>query len=254
MKQKAVEAMVAYALAVAGEADDYRDRELGPIHLLKYLYLGDLAFAEENAARTFSEVPWQFYKFGPWSPELYEHLPRATEGAGAKARRFQSPYREDAVRWRLPEPTGADELASHLPLSVARAIRESVKTYHNDTYSLLHYVYRTSPMLNAAPGELLVFHAREEPSNKSAMDESAALKTITKTQLKKMKEKVRSLLADRRAHRKIISPKIEYDADYFEILDLLDREVGEPTEQTTGILEFSTAVWKSEARRGSEIP
>jgi hypothetical protein len=254
VKQEAVEAMVAWALAVAGEADDYRNRELGPIHLLKYLYLGDLAFAEENAARTFSEVPWQFYRFGPWSAELYEQLPRAAEDAGARARRFQSPYREDAVRWRLPEPTGPDELASHLPPSVARAIRQAVKAYHNDTYSLLHFVYRTSPMLNAAPGELLVFHAREESTNNPIMDESPALRTISKTQLKRIKEKVRSLLADRREHRKTISPKINYDADYFEILDLLDREVGEPTEQTTGILEFSAAVWKSEARRGSEIP
>ena len=246
--------MVAYALAVAGEADDYRDRELGPIHLLKYLYLGDLGFAEENGARTFSEVPWQFYKFGPWSAELYEYLPHATNAAGARTRHLQSPYREDTVRWSLPESSSANELALPLPSSVARAIRESVKAHHNDTYSLLHFVYRTSPMLTAAPGELLVFQAKPESSKNTIEDEPEALKIISKTQLKKITERVRSLLADRRAHSKTISPKITYDADYFEILDLLEKEAGEPLEQASGVLEFTNAVWKSEARRGSEVP
>jgi hypothetical protein len=247
--------MVAFALAMASEADDYRDRELGPIHLLKYLYLGDLAFAEINDGKSYSEAHWRFYKFGPWSAEVYEYLPRAGEVAGANVRHFESIYSEDGVRWSLPEPSNVDDIGSQLPPIVARAIKESVKVFHNDTYTLLHYVYRTAPMLTAAPGEALVFQVREEAGKyATTTPESEAPRKISKTQLKRIKERVRSYLADRGAHRKTVSPTVSYDADYFEILDLLDKEAGETIEESDGVLEFSTEVWKSEARRGSGIP
>ena len=48
MKPARVEAVFGYALAVAAQADHPRDRELGPIHLLKYLYLADVAYAEAH--------------------------------------------------------------------------------------------------------------------------------------------------------------------------------------------------------------
>ena len=34
-----------YALLLAGQEDDFFDRQLGPIHLLKYCYLADLIHA-----------------------------------------------------------------------------------------------------------------------------------------------------------------------------------------------------------------
>ena len=38
-----IDLLFQYALARAARADDFRWRELGPIHLLKYAYLADLA-------------------------------------------------------------------------------------------------------------------------------------------------------------------------------------------------------------------
>src|ERR1700743_508919 len=86
---------VQYASAVAAEADDPRDRELGPIHLLKYLYLADLSFARGNHGATFSGTRWQFYKFGPWSAPMLDRIHAAVNAAGAQERRFSSKYRED---------------------------------------------------------------------------------------------------------------------------------------------------------------
>lgn len=254
MNKGRVGAMVAYALTIASEADEYRDRELGPIHLLKFLYLGDLAFAEKNGGTSYSEIPWMFYKFGPWSAEAYEHLPAAAELAGAEERHFRSEYREDAIRWRLPHAMDPDDLVSKLPPVVSRAIRESVKTFHNHTYSLLHHVYRTAPMLSAAPGEPLVFRTKEETANVAAEVEHETLPHISKTQLKKIKERVRSRLAERRMQGNMVSPEVSYDSDFFEILDLLEEDAGRPVEGSSGVLEFSDEVWKSEARRGSGIP
>ncbi len=245
--------MVAFALAVASEADGHQDRELGPIHLIKYVYLGDLAFAEKNDGKPYSEARWKFHKYGPWSVELYQQLPRAAELAGATARHFVSRYTEDAVRWQLRRAADLDELAAQLPRVVARAIKIGVHEHHNDTSSLLHHVYRTAPMLAAAPGEELAFHARVE-DDRQAIASQPDLPEISKTQLKKLKERVRTHLAERRANTKTIVPKVSYDDEYFEILDLLDREAGDALEQTKGELEFSAEVWKSEARRGSEIP
>lgn len=242
--------MVAYALAVASEADDSRDRELGPIHLLKYLYLGDLAFAEENGGSSYSGAQWKFHKFGPWSADVYRQLSSAAESAGAAARRFHSAYAEDGVRWRLAISTSAEGIASVLPPVLARAVRMSVKAYKNDTYSLLHHVYRTGPMLSAAPGEVLVFQPKAEPDRHAAEPE---LPSISKAQLRKMREKVRAYLAERRTQGKTVSPQVSYDRDYFEIVDLLDKEPGKALEETNGVLEFSDDVWKSEARRGSDI-
>ena len=62
-----IDLLLQYALLVAGEEDEHTDRQLGPIHLIKYVYLSDLAFAERNDGKTFTGVNWQFYKFGPWS-------------------------------------------------------------------------------------------------------------------------------------------------------------------------------------------
>ena len=245
-------AMVTYALAVASEADSYQDRELGPIHLIKYVYLGDLAFAARNDGKTYSETDWKFHKFGPWSVELYQQLPQAAEVAGAVARHFQSRYNEDGVRWRLPGAASVRDLESRLPAAAARAIRLAVHEYHNDTSSLLHHVYRTTPMLTAAPGEALTFQVKEE-ADEQAPAMPPDLPDISKTQLKKLKERVRSHFAQQ-AKKKTVVPKVSYDEDYFEILDLLDREVGDALEQTEGVLEFSADVWKSEARRGSEVP
>jgi hypothetical protein len=46
-----VDLSLKYILAAA-EQEDYGNREVGPIHLIKYIYLADLAFAEKHTGET----------------------------------------------------------------------------------------------------------------------------------------------------------------------------------------------------------
>jgi hypothetical protein len=246
MKNDRVDSMIRHALAVASEADNRNDRELGTIHLLKYLYLGDLAFAEQNGV-TYSETIWTFHKFGPWSADLYLRVDPAVHALGAIERHLPSRYRDDRVRWSLN--ADPDVTARELPPAVARAIGLAVKAYHNDTHALLQHVYRTPPMLAAAPREVLTFQRKEGAVPSKDAGEPVGLPKVSKTQLRRLREKVQANLAARREQRNLTSPVVEYDQDYFEILDLLDRDAGSPVEESSGALEFSDDVWKSSARR-----
>ena len=65
-----VDLVLQYALLFAGENNEDFDRQLGPIHLLKYVYLADLFHAEKNKGDTFTGINWQFSKFGPLSQSV----------------------------------------------------------------------------------------------------------------------------------------------------------------------------------------
>ncbi|HET9233391.1 MAG TPA: hypothetical protein VFP10_04570, partial [Candidatus Eisenbacteria bacterium] len=130
--------IIQYALAVASEADDYRQRELGPIHLIKYVYLGDLASTQAGAG-SFTGATWRFHNFGPWAVEVWDRVAPAVKAIGAQERRFQSKYKdEDAVRWQTKQRGLAEQLEREVPWSVARAVRSAVRDYGNDTTALLH--------------------------------------------------------------------------------------------------------------------
>jgi len=256
-----VDLMIQYALAIANEADDYRDRELGPIHLLKYIYLGDLAFAEENEGDTFSGSPWRFHKFGPWAQELHAQIQSAATRIGAHERHFASQYQEDNTRWRHPGLDLAD-LERRLPRPVASAIRCNVARYANDTVSLLHFVYRTPPMLAAAPGESLRFdHLAEEELPRlppPTTTGSKPLPAISKTKIKKLKARIEQIYEERKAREQrdfvVPNPPPIYDDVYFQGVEWLDQLAGSPIEETRGKLTFDDSVWKSPGRRDPELP
>jgi hypothetical protein len=253
--------MIQYALAIANEADDDRDRELGPIHLLKYIYLGDLAFAQDNQGATFSGSPWRFHKFGPWAQELHAHIQSAATRIGAHERHFASQYQEDNTRWRLPDLDIAD-VERRLPRPVASAIRRNVARYANDTVSLLHFVYRTPPMLAAAPGEPLRFdHLAEEAPPRSTVPpttESKPLPAISRTKIKKLKARIEQIYEERKAREQrefvVPDPPPLYDEVYFQGVEWLDQLAGSPIEETRGKLTFDDSIWKSPGRRDPELP
>jgi hypothetical protein len=260
-----VDSMVQYALAVAAEADDPRDRELGPIHLLKYLYLADLSFAHGNRGANFSGTRWQFYKFGPWSAPMLDRIHAAVNAAGAQERCFSSKYREDNFRWLLSgfDATG---LAEKLPGPVAAAIHGNVTRFHNDTVSLLHFVYQTAPMLAAAPGEMLNLEpdpdsqaqGHEFSTGRGEASSPQPLPAVSRTRIKRLKERLATIAAERRVrHREefvIPEPAPVYDEVYSRGVEWLDQLAGTPVSSSRGRLVFDDTIWKAPSRRDSELP
>lgn len=260
MDTQRTDLVIQYALAVAGESDDYRERELGPIHLLKYVYLGDLAAAKAGQG-SFTGACWRFHKFGPWAPDVLNRIEPAVLAIGAQKRQFQSKYKEeDAVRWRKADPNLTQRLEQQLPWEVARAVKGAVRRHFSDTASLLREVYTTPPMLRAAPGEFLQLDelpkSLPQPAQQEEPHDSASLPTLSKTQVKKLQKLMRERMEQRRRDKTVTAPYPEprYDEVFAQGQEWLDGLAGEPVQAERGEIRFSEAVWKSPGRRDPELP
>jgi hypothetical protein len=256
MDSKKVDLVIQYALAVAGEAEDFRQRELGPIHLLKFIYLGDLAYAKAEGA-SFTGVRWRFHKFGPWAVEAFQRIEPAVQTIRAMERRFSSANNEEGIRWRVKNLYLAQDLESKLPWPVAREVKRAVQQYGNDTTELLHFVYKTPPMLKASPGESLDLLTTTESCETEApvAEISSPLPELSKTKVKKLQTLVKERLEEKRRTSKLITPDPapRYDEVFVSGQDWLDGLAGEPLRAEKGQLHFSAEVWKSPGRRDPEI-
>lgn len=147
-----------FALLTAGEEDRQHERQLGPIHLLKYVYLADLAFAQRNGGRTFTGANWRFHKFGPWSNAVFEVIDPALRSIGADRRAYRSDYGDDDwVRYSMRDEQLLAEKRRALPAQIALTLKRNIHRFRSDTPTLLDHVYKTEPMLAAAPSERLNF-------------------------------------------------------------------------------------------------
>lgn len=161
VNQNRVDQIVQFALARAAHEDEWALRELGPIHLIKYVYLADLAYARLHNGETFTGIDWVFFHFGPWSAPLFDRLDVAAQLIGARVRTFETSRADkDGKRYSVSS-TDAEQLerqfVRELPSEVVSAIKRDVHRFSSDTTGLLHYVYQTPPMLRAAPNERLDF-------------------------------------------------------------------------------------------------
>ena len=75
--------LLQYSLVVAGQGTGW-DRELGMIHLIKYVYLADIAYAEKHKGQTYTDILWRLYRFGPWAEEVYQRIEPALTAIGAE--------------------------------------------------------------------------------------------------------------------------------------------------------------------------
>jgi hypothetical protein len=261
-----IESVVAYALAVARCAHDEvrSDQELAEIHLVKYVYLADLAAAEATGD-TYTGTAWQFFHFGPWAPEVSDALDAAADRAGADARAPGERSRDaEARRWRIADYEAAvalrDRLDRVLPSVVSAAVRTGVRRFGSATSELLHYVYGTGPMLRAAPRDVLVFSRSTEteplPSPDSGAPTAALRPKAAKRRAKRLeqaKERFRAKARERidaRAALAAQQPPPRFDGVFDEGLRRLDALAGASLEGRSGTLEFEPSVWTSAARAG----
>lgn len=251
-----------YALATAAQAEDFKDRELGPIHLLKYAYLADLAYAERNDGVTYTGVPWQFHHFGPWSLEAYARVAPSATRVGAMQRSFGTADANDAVRYRLASSEAdalSRQLGQRLPYEVTSALSREIHQHGTDTADLLRHVYITRPMLNAEPGSILNFASvcRETAAQPWGTTEAEKLsvreKKLRRSILDSARAEVKRRLIARSATRVAPFPSPRYDEVFFEGTAMLDRDAGEPMSASSGEVRFDQSVWQSSQRRDPEV-
>lgn len=256
MNTERVDLLLEYALAVAGQEDVGR-RELGAIHLLKYVYLADLAYAERHAGTTYTGAAWRFYHYGPWSPEVHDRIAPAARHLCASERRYASPkYEGEAVRWVVEDDEElARTLESRLDTWVARAIRRGVHEYGADTTGLLHFVYATRPMLRASPGEPLNFAppgTEVSPAGAQPASSSPPLSTKARKRrqaaLDELRARVRQRLEVKNASRVPASPAPRYDDTFVEGTRWLDDAATADAWAREGELIFADDIWKSRGR------
>jgi hypothetical protein len=270
MSQDRLTKIVRYALAVAAQADERNDRELGPIHLLKIAYLADLAHATRRSGTTFTNVPWRFYDLGPWDEGAHAAIEAAADGSGAIKRSFDWGGKREGIRWSISERDLCEELlrvGDELPSEVASTIQSVVRKYGADTYELLDHVYLTQPMLRAAPGERLDFAAVAPPpeadSGEGLETAEVTASAISKAEAKRrravwndkreaLRERVRAGSAPR---RRLVAPPTPavYDDVFAAGLATLDEMAGPPIPDVRGTVTFSPEIWKSRGRRESDI-
>lgn len=265
MKYSKIDLLIQYAILIAGQEDEYFDRQLGPIHLIKYVYLADLAYAEHNYGETFTGIDWQFYKFGPWSQTVNARIEPALTALGANKKTFPSNFddKDDWVRWQITDDSLLDDIERELPLPITSRLKRDIHKFGQDTPSLLSYIYRTSPMLLAAPYENLDFSHLNQTNKDIELSSPLKQKSLTARKKKKFKEgilKLREKNAQRqsanRCKTQLVNPVTSprYDDIYYDGLKWLDSLAGPPLAEGEKEAIFSDSVWKSSARRGEDVP
>jgi hypothetical protein len=247
----------------ASTLEDFRERDLGPIHFIKYLYLADLFFAEKNHGRTFTEIPWKFHDFGPWDTAVYNHLESGLAALGAVKKTVPSQYgQDDFVRWNLGRGN-AEKIASGLDVEIALFIDSQVKRFANGTPELLDFVYKTPPMLRAAPEEYLSFEPSGFSFGKTDVFTRVSPAERTERQKKKLREwesqarvklaeKFKEIKAKKTPYIPVKEPR--YDDVFFEAMKILESSELSGLQPGQYSVRIDDSVWKSEARRIGDVP
>ena len=253
-----VDLVLQFALLIAGEEDERFDRQLGPIHLIKYVYLADLSYAQKNDGATYTGIKWRFHKFGPWSEEVNARIEPALSAINAAKESFPSDYEEDQdwTRWSLRDERLLEDKAQQLPSSVTVRLRPVVHEFGKDTSLLLDHVYETMPMLCAAPGEQLDFSIAQNVSSEEPASEPLRMDSLSNKKKKLLEQRLRELRKKYKNRQRKETPLVnpapspQYDDVYFEGLAWLDSLAGPPLSEGEYEVEFADEIWKSAARKG----
>ena len=259
MNRRRVYDIIQYSLLVAGQEDDFFDRDLGQIHIIKYVYLADLAYAQYNKGNTYTGIEWKFHNFGPWNTDLYSCIDPALEEIGATRRVIENLHDggKDFVRYSLGSYDLFEAKERSLPLVISGHLQSAIHTYKKDTPALLDHVYKTLPMTMAAPGERLDFSSvvvekPEQPAQELKWD---ALTIKKKKKFNAAMEAIRKKRDGRRkkAEASYIESPVQplFDAVYEEGVEWLDNLEGEKIPEQEFEAHFSDEIWSSESRRGN---
>lgn len=255
-----VDLIIQYSLLCAGEEDDYLHQQLGPIHIIKYVYLADLLFAKENNGSIYTGAKWIFYKFGPWAQEVNQRIESALIDIKADKKVFESKYedRDEWVRWRKHDYDLLISKERCLPSCITRFLKREIHKYGADTPILLDFVYKTDPMLHAAPKEELDFSVAIPDDTHEKEKFVSAYEQLSEKKKRKLKKQI-ELLRENRKKRGVkhnglvIPPSPKYDEIYDQGVAWLDGLAGLPLPIGEKVVEFSEDVWKSSTRKDKDV-
>lgn len=273
MQPDRVDDVMTFALCVAAESEDARERELGPIHLIKYVYLADLVHAQATG-QSFTGAAWQFFHFGPWSPEVAGRIDPLVLHLGVGEREFEGAEGQGS-RYAFESPSTAEEVLADLergrriPSRIAAYVRRWVREFGANTVDLLHFVYQTPPMLQARPHEWLdlttpvpeLEAATAGSSSERPMQPSATPVSVKAAKRRRAKidaaraevqARLRARLEARRARKSTDQPPPRYDEIYAEGVAWLEALGGPELEETEGELVVDPSIW--EEPRGGRLP
>jgi hypothetical protein len=256
MNKDRIRKLIRYILAEAGQDEDWRSRELGPIHILKYVYLADMYYAAKNQGQGYTGLQWKFHHFGPWSLELYKEIPDAVKALGGDIRTFESPYGKDGYRFSLKDDY-QDDLSSTIPSSIAFLLRRDIRRFGPATNDLLHYVYTTVPMTHSVPGEQLDFSTvvplPDPEVNASFFKISAREKKKQKKRIKEIRAKIAAKKEQRKKKRVRPTPP-RYDEVFFGGVQDLDRDFDlSSMENHEGTLSVDKSAWGDNWRTDHDL-
>jgi len=254
--------IIQYTLAIAAQEEGYDEKDLGPIHFVKYVYLADMEYAKHNNGETFTGIEWKFHHFGPWSNAVHEAIEPALEEIHANKKQISSDYGDDDfVRWslRTVDKNWLDKTGKELGITVKSALQDYVHKFKNDTGILLAFIYATLPILNAAPGEILDFSTvvKEKNVQQQSVQEayvpymqrlSNKKRKTLNSKMKELRESFQAKVAEQSSH---YSTKQKCDDVFEEGVQWLDSLAGETLSEEGTTIQVDDSLWKSEARRGS---
>jgi hypothetical protein len=256
-----IDLLLQYALVVAGQGSGW-DRELGMIHLIKYVYLADIEYAKRRNGQLYTGIPWRFYHFGPWAEEVYQRIEPALMAIGAEKRIIPNPRDErDVSRWTKSDDELFDTLGNQLDLIVMGCIQRDVRRFGSDTAALLDFVYRTKPMVTATPGEFLNFNIlNSETISEEQIQAGIAVKELTVRQKKKrksalldLKKRINARLDEKQNRRIACAAPPRYDEIFFNGIKWLNSSSEEPLDSGEYTAIISDKMWKSKARYDPDL-
>ena len=253
--QRRLNNLIQYSLLRAGEEDVYASRRLGPIHIIKYIYLADLYYSEKHGV-TFTGINWQFYNFGPWSSVVNSSIPNALSQIMANKACLESMYKDDdCFRWDKQDTYLLRDKARDIPAEITSRLNRDIHSFTNDTKALLDFVYQTEPMLSAKPCANLKF---KQVQRVVSTEPSTRIDNLSNKKKKNLRQKLAALKERNQGKqrvRKLTSPveNPRYDEVYRTGINWLNELDNTPKLEKEIVVEFSDDVWLSETRKSYEL-
>ena len=191
--------------------------------LVKFLYLLDLYWAQSEKV-TFTGWPWAFVHYGPYCRESTDAIDRAEKFGYLSANSYESKFRDEDYRLYGPghrlDEGHRDSVRGMLPIYVWSNLFRAVGNWCDDTFGLLDFVYfRTGPMRNAMPGDVLSFDDEDKIDYRQFQPvKMEPLSKAKKAVLRGVIDKIKADMAGRPERPSV------YDREYFDFLSALEEE------------------------------